>query len=173
MRIENYFRTLGGFVILKEISKLMEENKPNFFYIIPAPLIEEGNLTKAVLYGLLVSLCNEQGYCWASNRYLAQKLGRKDTSIISSYLTELENDGWIIRENEGDKRRIWIRINPKGVLENSKGVIGKFQGGSLENSKQSNINEYNNSSNKFGDIRDLYPTVDQIMKEKTKDKKKK
>jgi len=84
-------------------------NQQNYYYIIPAKLVEDGNPTKALLYGLITSLTNKEGYCWATNKYLAEKLGKKDASIIRTYLTELESEGWIqIKDRDSRSRKIII-----------------------------------------------------------------
>jgi SOS-response transcriptional repressor LexA len=98
-----------------------------YFYLIPAKLAEEGNPTKALLFGLLTSLASKNGFCYASNRFLAQKLGRKDLFTISKYLTELEKEGWIKREFvEGDVRKIYITaFLPTPLWEKTQTPLGK------------------------------------------------
>ena len=148
-----------------------EQHHQHYFYIIPAELAEQGDHLKALLFGLIVSLTDKKGTCWASNRFLAEKLGRKKPEWISKKLSELEKEGWILREVVKDKRKIKVAFNREGFLYKGRGLPLQRKGVS-STGEESNISEYNNNSNKFGDIRDLYPTVDQIMKEKTKDKKK-
>lgn len=81
------------------------EKAQNFWYIIPAMLAESGKPQKALLYGLITSLTRGNGCCTASNFYLAEKLGKKDTSIIRTYLTELEKEGWIYLHNRKSRKR--------------------------------------------------------------------
>ena len=104
---------------------MAQEKHQGTFYIIPAILAEEGNLTKAMLFGLITSLTNRKGYCYASNKYLAEKFNRKDKSIISKYISELESGGWIITEIDkeaGNKRKIWLVM---GYMEKTNKVYGK------------------------------------------------
>lgn len=117
----------------------MTDPKQNYFYIIPARLAEEQNKTKALLYGLITSLTGKDGCCIASNQYLAKKLGRKDKSIIATYLNELVREGWIrskVFQETGNRRKICLttplRKKPRTSLE-------KSNEGSLEKSKDSNI----------------------------------
>lgn len=49
-----------------------------YFYFIPAIVAESSLSDKAILlYGLITSLSDRNGYCTASNEYLASKLSRK------------------------------------------------------------------------------------------------
>ena len=88
-----------------------EEDRQGFYYIIPAGLIENGNKTEAILYGLITSLVRKEGYCFATNRYLAEKLKLKSLAVISNALSNLQKNGWIkieIKPERGNSRKIWI-----------------------------------------------------------------
>lgn len=99
------------------------EKYPQFpFYIVPCELAEQGKPTKAILYGLIVSLANERGECYATNRFLAEKLYLKNPENISRYLTELEKEGWIRRKFTNGKRIIeinWRSFNPETQQKNN------------------------------------------------------
>jgi len=96
----------------------------NYFYIIPAPLAESGKPQKALLYGLITSLSNKTGVCYASNEYLSQKLNRRDRSITRAYLTELEKEGWIsIKDRNSNKRKIIIDPRKNPQVENRKSIL--------------------------------------------------
>ena len=171
-----------GFFILKYNEKwegYTKEPKQNYWYLIPAELVEDGKFGKALLYGLIWSLTNKKGFCWASNKYFSKKLKRKDTSIISVYITELANDGWIKIENRQSRnRKIYPLINPKQPLEKTESsdkplektntTIGKNQREPLEKTKQSNIKsinkEYKNIYNHWNELKL------KLNKEFTKDK---
>ncbi len=84
-----------------------ENTQQGFFYIIPAQLAESGNPTKALLYGLITSLANKDGYCWASSSFLGDKLKVKER-IIRKYVSELQKDGYIITETTNNARKIYI-----------------------------------------------------------------
>tara|TARA_Y100000310_G_scaffold336114_1_gene419829 strand:- start:324 stop:1004 length:681 start_codon:yes stop_codon:yes gene_type:complete len=119
-----------------------------FYYIIPATLAEEGNLTKAILYGVITSLVNKTGYCYASNLFLAQKMGRKNVGIISANLTELVEDKWIkITGREVGKRRITLWKKPSPLKKQS--TPPKIQSVPSENpkGKPSENSEHSNISN--------------------------
>lgn len=87
--------------------------RQGFYYIIPAQLMESGNFAKAAVYGLITSLANKDGFCRASNAFIANKINRKDVSRISNIIAELETEGWITTEVDkvnGNKRKIWLSI---------------------------------------------------------------
>lgn len=106
---------------------------------------------KALLYGLIYSLCNEKGCCWANNKYLAAKLGRKDDSIISKKLKELSDENWLQIEMEkaGNSRKIYLNLEPVTLRKKPEGPTEKTEGyptekteGSSSNVTVSNENEY-------------------------------
>ena len=75
----------------------MEENeKPNYFSIIPANVRYDDTLcaNAKLLYGEITSLCNNEGFCWASNEYLA-KLYKTSKETISRWVSKLKAKGYI------------------------------------------------------------------------------
>jgi hypothetical protein len=92
-----------------------------FYYIIPAKLVENGNPTKALLYGVIMSLARKNGCCNASNNFLGNKLNKKPT-MIRTYLSQLEKGGWIKIENRKGKNR---KIKPLIKINNHKQHDGK------------------------------------------------
>lgn len=122
----------------------VEMQKQGFFYIIPAMLVEAGNPTKALLYGLITSLVNKDGYCWATNNYLARKIGMRSKTQVSIYLRELKDEGWLVVEvasEKGNTRKIWLgtplpenRQTP--ISENRTTSFGKPKDPRSENRKE-------------------------------------
>lgn len=65
------------------------ENK-NYFAVIPADVRYNKNLTAnaKLLYGEITALCNEKGFCWASNKYFSD-LYNVDKATISRWIKQL------------------------------------------------------------------------------------
>ncbi|MDD5613440.1 MAG: helix-turn-helix domain-containing protein, partial [Candidatus Omnitrophica bacterium] len=136
-----------------KIQKSVREQ--GFYYIIPAVLAEQNSPRKALLYGLISSLVNEKGYCWATNEFLTKKLGMKSRAQISGYLNSLEKEGWIrmdIEKESGNARKIFL-VTPimenhnTPIMENHTRSYGKPGEGSYGKPEESiisisNINEY-------------------------------
>lgn len=89
-----------------ERKKVNMENK-SYYAIIPANVRydRELNANAKLLYGEITALCNEKGYCWATNDYFAELYGVSKVSI-SNWISSLEKNGYITREiiyKEGSK----------------------------------------------------------------------
>ena len=80
----------------QELETKEVENKPNFYSVIPACVRYDSRLSPSeiLLYGDISSLCNKDGYCWASNSYFS-KLWNKDKATISRWVSKLKSCGHI------------------------------------------------------------------------------
>lgn len=94
----------------------MTEIKKSYYAIIPANVRYDEKLipNAKLLYGEITALCNEKGYCWASNDYFASLYNVSKTSV-KKWLKSLEDGGYIHREvkyKEGRKEidTRWITI---------------------------------------------------------------
>lgn len=83
------------------------ENNINYYAIIPANVRYDNRLTAnaKLLYGEITALCNEKGYCWASNGYFAE-LYKVDKTTISRWVSQLSDFGYVtvtLKYKEGSK----------------------------------------------------------------------
>lgn len=122
---------------------MLEENKKSYYAVIPASVRYDTNIcaNAKLLYGEITALCNEKGYCWASNQYFADLYSVNKISI-SRWVSSLEKNGYIkidliYKENSKEIKCRYIRIVDKVETSN----------------EQSNNNDRNSSptssSNKF------------------------
>ncbi|MBP3930900.1 MAG: helix-turn-helix domain-containing protein, partial [Peptostreptococcaceae bacterium] len=68
----------------------------SYYAIIPANVRYDEDLTpnSKLLYGEITALCNEKGYCWASNDYFAN-LYKTTTRTVSRWIQQLISKGYI------------------------------------------------------------------------------
>ena len=100
----------------------MENEKRNYYAVIPAEVRYNQNLTAnaKLLYGEITALCNEKGYCWATNKYFAN-LYNVSKSSISNWLRDLTEEGFIqveIEKNDNNEvisRKIILNINTSNL----------------------------------------------------------
>ena len=121
----------------------MENEKPNYYAIIPACVryCKEITSSAKLLYGEITALCNEKGYCWASNKYFAD-LYDKRIETVSVWIRSLKDNNFISYEIESSyKRKIFLM----GGSEKSQGGMRKIARGVCEKSKHNNT--ISNTSN--------------------------
>lgn len=94
---------------------MQEDLRENFNIVINGDVFYDKKLpaNAQLLYGVIGSLCNKNGYCWAGNEYLA-KLFEKDERSIYNWIKVLVEGGYVFVINEpesGDypgRRRLYI-----------------------------------------------------------------
>lgn len=76
----------------------MEEQQKAYYAIIPANVRYDKDLAPnaKLLYGEITVLCNEKGYCWASNQYFAELYHVSDRTI-KKWVGQLVDKGYIVR----------------------------------------------------------------------------
>lgn len=85
----------------------MEEQQRSYYAIIPANVRYDKDLVPnaKLLYGEITVLCNEKGYCWASNQYFAELYNVSDRTI-KNWISKLADKGYIqrsVKYREGTK----------------------------------------------------------------------
>lgn len=124
-----------------------------YYAIIPANVRYDKNLRdKAkLLYGEITALCNEKGYCWATNEYFANLYGVSKTTV-STLISELIENNYIYSEiiyKEGSKEILnrYLKLFKDPIKKNLNTPI-------KENLKDNNTvinntinNTYNNNNN--------------------------
>ena len=131
----------------------MDESKPNYYSIIPAEIRYDPDLppNAKLLYSEITSLCNKEGYCYASNKYFS-KLYKVNKVSISRWINLLVKKGYIDTEilkkekNKSiDKRVIYIKNIPINKIVNTykQNCIYPIN----KNVKENNINNNRSNSN--------------------------
>lgn len=124
-----------------------EENKVNYYAIIPATVRYNNNLKPAekLLYGEITALTNVKGYYYAQNRYFAN-LYNVTSHTVSQWISHLEKLDYIkvelIRDNKKEikERRIFINDVPY-VQKNTYPYISKSTYPIDEKVQKNNINK--------------------------------
>ncbi len=129
----------------------MEEIKKSYYSIIPANVRYDKDLTPnaKLLYGEITALCNEKGYCWATNDYFSNLYGVSKTSI-SKWISSLVDKGYIKSEiiyKDGTKEILnrYLRIINEPIEE-------KLNRGIEEKLKDNNTYINNTINNKNNNI---------------------
>lgn len=105
------------------------QEKPSYYAVIPAPVRYDSELPDGakLLYGEITALCEQQGFCWASNAYFG-RLYNKSVDTISRWIADLSNRGYITTQVDnaaGNSRKIWI--------QGASALSAKMQGGIRKN----------------------------------------
>ena len=143
-------------------------NKLIYYTTLPYQVRLDGRLCPfaRLLYGEIVALSRQTGYCWASNAFFAQ-LYQVREKAVSRWLKELRQNGYIrVEVAKGNQRKIYPSDLPKAAAQNessdapiaggtpalSKGVadlregvgspLGAAKTAVLLSNKNNNITEY-------------------------------
>lgn len=142
------------------------------FCIIPYSVMYDQDLSdgEVRIYIAISSLANQRGYCFASNNYLANALG-KSSSTIKRALQKLEQKGFIKRDtnrlaDNKTNRKIYLSFDkifdkPTDEVDQkctgvgskmSQGWVKNELGGRVKNEPQNNISNNNIRDNNIRDI---------------------
>ncbi len=85
--------------------------KKSYYAVIPATVRYDSNVVPSakLLYGEITALCNEKGYCWATNDYFS-KLYSVSKRTISTWIKSLCNAGYISAEFVLDNSNQKVKI---------------------------------------------------------------
>lgn len=117
------------------------------FSVIPTEVMinKEISSTAKVVYGIISSLTNEKGYCWASNRYLGELMSLSEGQI-SLIINELVKQRLIISDIEANyKRKLRLVIKIVGYAKTSRGVVKNNEGGVTKNKEGVNDKSLHNN----------------------------
>lgn len=126
----------------------MDQEKPNYFAIIPANVRYDKRLTayERLLYGEITALSNKTGECWASNSYFAD-LYEVTPQAISKMIGNLAKRNHITVDLEYKNKQVIKRtIRLAGVSTYDLGVSTYDLEGYQRTIKENNINSNNNIS---------------------------
>ena len=141
----------------------MKENQDNvgYYSIIPATILynKELKANEKLLYAIITSLAYKEGYCFATNKYLAEKLG-VNPKTISNWISDLSKRNFIIVEvirNENKQiiqRKIYINDVPYPLnngyqyqSKNGQAIHQKVEDNSIRNNIKTNKKGYSNYTN--------------------------
>ena len=168
----------------------MEEQQKSYYAIIPANVRYDKDLAPnaKLLYGEITVLCNEKGYCWASNQYFAELYGVSVLSI-KRWVNSLVTKGYVYRtltykpnSKEVDKRILsiysGIKIDTTSVQKCYDPSIKNSTSSSIKNDTDNNTSINNTSINNTFNNTDIYKgkkkqkseTVKSIIAEYTESK---
>ena len=93
--------------------------KKSYYAVIPATVRYDNNVVPSakLLYGEITALCNEKGYCWATNDYFS-KLYSVSKRTISTWIKSLCNAGYISAELVLDNSSQKVKIRCLNVEAN-------------------------------------------------------
>lgn len=163
----------------------MEEQQRSYYAIIPANVRYDKDLAPnaKLLYGEITALCNEKGYCWASNQYFAELYGVSDLSV-KRWVNSLVTKGYVYRtltykpnSKEVDKRILsidsGIKIDTTSVQKCYDPSIKNDTSSSIKNDTDNNTsinNTFNNTNIYKGKKKQKSETVNSVIAEYTENK---
>ena len=131
----------------------MDKQTPSYYAIIPANVRYADITANAkLLYGEISALCNQEGYCWASNKYFAD-LYKVDIRSIKRWMKQLVDIGSIHIDYDDEsartERKIYLYTSGKFSApgQKSHGAVTKLSRPRDKNVTHNNTN--NNTVNTF------------------------
>ena len=158
---------------------MSEKENPNYYAIIPASVryCKEIPANAKLLYGEITALCNQKGYCWATNDYFAKLYGVSKQSI-STWISKLEKNKFISVQmiyKEGTKEILnrYIKILVYPIQENLNTPIQENLKDNITISNNTSNNTYNKETpdkpakppkHKYGEYKHVLLTSDEYLR---------
>ena len=97
--MEEKQRNRVGYCTAYNRSNKIKDFKNGLYSIIPSKILynKELKANEKLLYAIITSLASKEGYCFATNKYLAEKLD-VNPKTISSWISNLRDRNFIIVE---------------------------------------------------------------------------
>ena len=148
----------------------MKENqeKVGYYSVIPATVLynKELKANEKLLYAIITSLAFKEGYCFASNKYLAEKLN-VNPKTVSSWISDLRDKDFIIVElirngnNQIIQRKIYIKDSPYPLnngyqyqSKNGQAIHQKVEDNNIKNNNKINNKEQRKFLSNYEDQRE-------------------
>ena len=131
-------------------------DSPGYYAVIPSTVRYDSRLSAnaKLLYGEITSLCNEFGYCYATNTYFAELYGVTKVSI-SKWINQLIEYGYIVSkleyvENSKEIKQRYLFVNDAytPIKEKFNTPLRKIKYPIKEKFKENNKYEYIKEINK-------------------------
>lgn len=161
-----------------------EINKIGYYAVIPSTVLYDNELkpNEKLLYAVISTLANKEGFCYASNKYLGEKL-EAESNTVSKWITHLRKKGYLIvqlirnEQKEVISRKIYPNDTPYRINIQYP-YSTKIQEGIGQKSKENNIsinniNTYTVAKQNYADNVSLYEheynqLINEYGEEKTK-----
>lgn len=97
---------------------MTSDNKKSYYAVIPATVKYDNSVVPGakLLYGEITALCNEKGYCWATNDYFS-RLYSVSKRTISTWIKSLCDAGHISADFVMDKKTHKVKLRCLKVVE--------------------------------------------------------
>lgn len=122
-----------------------EKNYRNYYAVIPATVRYDKDLssTAKLLYAEITALCNEKGFCWATNAYFSDLYDISDRQV-QRILKQLCDKHYIkIIIEKKTKRKIFVLDTPdKNVIGGTTKMSWGYDKNVTHNNTKNSKNEY-------------------------------
>jgi uncharacterized phage protein (TIGR02220 family) len=135
-------------------------DKKSYYAIIPATVRYDKNIcaNAKLLYGEITALCNEQGYCWATNKYFADLYDVSKKSI-SLWIKQLVDAKYVLAQITYDAQTKEVlerklSLNHPYLQKCNEGMEKNVDTPSEKNVEDNNTSNNNTTNNIYSEILD-------------------